>query len=112
MDSDGWARLRKLQGAGDSVPAKQGKIGVKNHGLKTAFAMVDELHLSSSGLKIVQKLFADGRNNSPRPGALKKPEFYPEAPDNGCRVVIKYRKEEIKLLLEKPLRFRLLLHRK
>ena len=34
VESDGWRRLRKIQGAGDRVPAKRGKIGVKNHGLK------------------------------------------------------------------------------
>ena len=99
VDSEGWARLRKLQGAGDSVPAKRGKIGVKNHGLKTAFAIGDELYLSSAGLKIVQTLYANGRNNQPRPGALKRPVLDPEAPDNGCRVVIKYREEEIKSVI-------------
>ena len=99
VDSEGWARLRKLQGAGDSVPAKRGKIGAKNHGLKTAFAIGDELHLSSAGLKIVQTLYANGRNNQPRPGAYKRPVLDPEAPDNGCRVVIKYRKEEIKSVI-------------
>ena len=29
VDLEGWKRLRKLQGAGDSVPAKRGRIGVK-----------------------------------------------------------------------------------
>src|ERR1700722_3528665 len=37
VDRAGWNRLRMIRGAGDSVPAKKGKIGVKNHGLKTAF---------------------------------------------------------------------------
>ena len=38
VDAKGWKRLRKMQGAGDGVPAKSGKIGIKNNGLKTAFA--------------------------------------------------------------------------
>ena len=95
VDSDGWARLRKLQGAGNSVPAKRGKIGVKNHGLKTAFAIGDELHLSSDGQKIIQTLYADGRDKPPHPGASGKPVSDSEAPEIGCRVVITRRKEEI-----------------
>ena len=47
VDRDGWKRLRSIQGAGDQVPAKRGKIGVKNHGLKTAFTIGDEIHLSN-----------------------------------------------------------------
>ena len=53
VEADGWQRLRKIQGAGDSVPPKRGKIGVKNHGLKTAFTVGDELELLSAGQKIV-----------------------------------------------------------
>jgi hypothetical protein len=37
VDAEGWLRLRKLHGAGHTVPAKRGKIGVKNHGLKDRF---------------------------------------------------------------------------
>ena len=47
VEAKGWQRLRKIQGAGDSVPAKRGKIGVKNHGLKTAFTVGDELQVMS-----------------------------------------------------------------
>ena len=95
VDSDGWARLRKFQGAGNSVPAKRGKIGVKNHGLKTAFAIGDELHLSSDGQKIIQTLYSEGRDKPPHPGASKEPIPDSEAPEIGCRVLIKRRKEEI-----------------
>ncbi|MDE0308554.1 MAG: HNH endonuclease signature motif containing protein [Acidiferrobacterales bacterium] len=95
VDSDGWARLRKLQGAGNSVPAKRGKIGVKNHGLKTSFTIGDEIHLSSAGQKIIQTLYAEGRDKPPRPGASKEPVQDPDAPETGCRVVIMRRSEEI-----------------
>ena len=30
VEADGWRRLRKIQGAGDSVSAKRGKIGVNS----------------------------------------------------------------------------------
>ena len=95
VDSDGWKRLRYMLGAGHSVHAKRGKIGVKNHGLKTAFAIGDELHLSSAGRKIVQTLFADGRDKAPRPGAYKEPQSDPQSPIHGCRIAIKYRRGSI-----------------
>jgi len=47
VDKNGWRRLRKIRGAGYRVPAKKGKIGVKNHGLKTAFKIGDEIRLLS-----------------------------------------------------------------
>ena len=93
---NGWKRLRKIQGAGDSVPAKRGKIGVKNHGLKTAFAIGDEIRLASAGKYIEQTLYADGRNNAPYPGASTKPILDPKAPAGGCRITISYRKRDIK----------------
>lgn len=91
VEADGWQRLRKIQGAGDAVPAKRGKIGVKNHGLKTAFTVGDELQLMSGGRKIVQTLYANGRNKPPYPGASSQPFAHPQAPTDGCRVIIQYR---------------------
>lgn len=95
VEPDGWQRLRKIQGAGDSVPAKRGKIGVKNHGLKTAFTIGDEIHLLSAGQAITQTLYARGRTQEPYPGASPEPEVNPQAPENGCCVVIRYRDREI-----------------
>ena len=60
VDADGWLRLRKIRGAGDRVPAKRGKIGVKNHGLKTAFTIGDEVRVLSDGFGITQTLYANG----------------------------------------------------
>lgn len=91
VEADGWKRLRKIQGAGDSVPAKRGKIGVKNHGLKTAFTIGDEIRLMSAGRAIVQTLYANGRRKPPHPGASPAPVPDPEAPPNGCRIIIRYR---------------------
>ena len=91
----GWQRLRKIQGAGDSVPAKHGKIGVKNHGLKTAFTVGDELQLMSARRAIVQTLYAKGRNKPPYPGASPEPIADPQAPADGCRIVLRYRNTDI-----------------
>lgn len=73
VEAEGWLRLRKIQGAGHSVPAKRGKIGVKNHGLKTAFTVGDELQVLSAGQSIIQTLYRDGRNKPPYPGASREP---------------------------------------
>jgi hypothetical protein len=91
VDADGWRRLRSIYGAGDSVPAKQGKIGVKNHGLKAAFRIGDEIQVLSDGRTITQTLYAHGPNDSPYPGASRDPTLSLDAPIDGCRVVINYR---------------------
>ncbi|HEY6184619.1 MAG TPA: hypothetical protein VIW67_20405 [Terriglobales bacterium] len=95
VDTDGWKRLRMIQGAGDSVPAKQGKIGVKNHGLKTAFTIGDEIQIFSAGKTITQTLYANGKDKPPRLGASPEPRFSPEAPSKGCHVVISYRVNDL-----------------
>lgn len=95
VEADGWQRLRKIQGAGGTVPAKRGKIGVKNHGLKTAFTVGDELQLMSGGQAIIQTLYANGRNKPPYPGASSQPFAHPQAPTDGCRVTIQYRNTDI-----------------
>ena len=95
VDADGWRRLRSIQGAGDEVPAKSRKIGVKNHGLKTAFTIGDEIRLSSAGCSIIQTLYARNPGEAPRPGATGEPEPDRGAPDEGCRVVIGYRSTDL-----------------
>ena len=96
IDEDGWKRLRSILGAGDQVPAKRGKIGVKNHGLKTAFTIGDELRLLSSGKMIIQTLYSKGRDQDPYPGASEIPESDPQAPADGSRIVVRYRNADIK----------------
>lgn len=95
VEPEGWQRLRKIQGAGDSVPAKCGKIGVKNHGLKTAFTIGDEIRLMSAGQSVIQTLHAKGRGKPPYPGASSRPQPDPEAPSEGCRLLIRYRNTPI-----------------
>ena len=95
VEAEGWLRLRMIQGAGHSVPAKRGKIGVKNHGLKTAFTVGDELQVMSGGQSIIQTLYRDGRNKPPYPGASPEPRADQRAPPNGCRIIIWYRRLDI-----------------
>ena len=95
VEPDGWRRLRKILGAGDEVPAKVSKFGVKNHGLKTAFTIGDEVRLMSAGQAIVQTLYANGRSKRPHPGASSMPMEDPQAPGVGCRVIIRYRDEDL-----------------
>ena len=95
VDADGWRRLRKIRGAGERVPAKRGKIGVKNHGLKTAFTIGDEIRVLSDGLGITQTLYAKGPDKAPYPGASPEPRPDPSAPETGCRVEIAYRTRKL-----------------
>ena len=97
VDSEGWQRLRKIQGAGDTVPAKRGKIGVKNHGLKTAFTIGDDIRVLSDGQAITQTLYARGSRNTPHPGASPEPKPDPQSPLGGCRIVIRYRKRDFNI---------------
>src|SRR5205807_2694594 len=90
-----WQRLRKIRGAGDNVPAKRGKIGVKNHGLKTAFTIGDKIRVLSAGQAITQTLYAKGPKSAPYPGASPQPQPDPTAPLNGCRVIITYRTQDL-----------------
>ena len=91
VEADGWQRLRKMQGAGDKAPAKRRKIGIKNHGLKTAFTIGDEFELGSAGQRVVQTLYANGRDRPPYPGASPEPHADPQAPPDGCRITVWYR---------------------
>ena len=95
VDPNGWQRLRKILGAGDEVPAKRSRLGVKNHGLKTAFTIGDEIRLLSAGQAIVQTLYAKGRNKPPHPGASEHPMEDHQAPPDGCRVIVRYRDTDL-----------------
>ena len=96
VEPEGWLRLRKILGAGDEVPAKRRRFGVKNHGLKTAFTIADEIRLMSDGKAIVQTLYAKGRDMPPHPGASERPMEDRQAPATGCRVIAHYRDAELK----------------
>lgn len=105
VEPDGWKRLGKMLGAGDAVPAKRGKIGVKNHGLKAGFTIGDELQVLSAGRSITQTLYARGRDEPPYPGASAMPERSPQAPPSGCRIVISYRERPIRPTVGEAIEF-------
>ena len=91
----GWQRLRKIQGAGHTVPAKRGKIGVKNHGLKTAFTIGEEIQLLSAGQAITQTLYRTGGESRLSPARHPSQSHTPQAPLVGCRIVVNYRRTSI-----------------
>ena len=95
VDPEGWQRLQMILGAGDEVPAKRSRFGVKNHGLKAAFTIGDEIRLMSAGRTIVQTLYARGHNMRPYPGASEHPIEDPQAPTEGCRVIVQYRNADL-----------------
>ena len=95
VEPEGWQRLQMILGAGDEVPAKRSRFGVKNHGLKAAFTIGDEIRLMSAGQTIVQTLYAKGRNRPPYPGASEHPIEDPQAPTEGCRVIVQYRDTDL-----------------
>ncbi|MHC4736818.1 MAG: hypothetical protein ACYTDW_20560, partial [Planctomycetota bacterium] len=49
VDEEGWNRLTFIRGAGDQVPRKKNRIGIKNHGLKVCFTVGDEIFIWSAG---------------------------------------------------------------
>lgn len=106
IDANGWQRLRKIQGAGHEVPAKRGKIGVKNHGLKTAFTIGDDIHVLSGGQAITQTLYANGPNSVPHPGASPEPKPDPRSPLEGCRIIIEYRTRDFSTRNGEAIHFR------
>ena len=95
VGTEGWQRLKRMLGAGHEVPAKRSRFGVKNHGLKTAFTIGDEICLMSSGHRIHQTLYANGRNTSPYPGASERPIEDSQAPTEGCHIIVRYRNTDL-----------------
>ena len=108
VDAQGWQRLRTILGAGDEVPQKRNRFGVKNHGLKTAFTIGDEIRLLSDGQAIVQTLYAKGRDGPPHPGASEQPMEDDQAPAVGCRVIVRYRVDDLEPIQGEPIKLRAL----
>lgn len=92
IGADGWARLRRIKGAGHAVKAKVGMFGVKNHGLKACFTIGNDILVRSGGKQILQTLFADGRRKPPFPGVRVPERDDPEAPASGTRIEVSYRR--------------------
>ena len=99
----GWDRLRFILGAGGLVERKRYSIGVKNHGLKAAFRLGNEILVRSARRQTIQTLYQNGFDAPPSPGALEQPFLDDAAPETGCRVEIPYRREPLTVTTGEPL---------
>lgn len=96
VDEKGWERLTFLLGAGGDVEAKQDGIGAKNHGLRSCFALGDEIVFRSAGLRTSLTLAVPGtKRRRISPGALEHPVPDPEAPQAGARIEVPYRRKPL-----------------
>lgn len=108
IDGDGWKRLTFLRGAGDEVPQKKGRIGIKNHGLKACFTIGDTIFIRSGGFKTDQTLYKHGENKPPKPAARKAPIPDPGCSGDGCTIEVPYRRRQLvsavgeRVVLEAP----------
>jgi hypothetical protein len=90
----GWDRLECILGAGGEVEAKPDGIGAKNHGLRTGFRLGDEILVQSAGLCVRLSLFSEISGKCLDPGVWSR-EVDPDAPEQGTRVTIPYRRHEV-----------------
>ena len=105
IDGEGWDRLTYIRGAGDLVPRKLNRIGVKNHGLKACFTIGDEIVIRSAGKYLCQTLYKKGFEQPPDPGAFTEPLFDSEAPAIGCHIEVPYRLKDLTTPVGEPLTF-------
>ena len=105
IDKVGWTRLSFFRGAGDRVPRKRAKTGVKNHGLKACFTIADDIIIRSAGKYTKQTLHHPERAPKPYPGAMESSEDDPVTHKAGCRVEVPYRTEDLHVNVGEPLTF-------
>ena len=99
VTEDGWERLSYVKGAGDLVPSKRFRIGIKNHGLKACFALGDDIILRSGGQFIQQTLYQNGKQRSPSPAAFDHPLPDEQASATGCLVEVPYRTQFLRVTM-------------
>jgi hypothetical protein len=102
IDENGWARLRKMRGAGYTVPAKEGVFGIKNHGLKACFTLGNDIVVRSGGKKILQTLFSNGPDEPAYPGVRVPPAADPDGPVKGTTVEVPYRRLSFRVTQGEP----------
>lgn len=91
VDEDGWKRLAFITGAGDLVPRKRNRIGIKNHGIKVCFTIGDDINIRSAGKMINQTLCKKGIDQLPSPATYRYPIPDKTATDTGCMIEVPYR---------------------
>lgn len=102
VDEDGWKRLTFITGAGDLVPRKSQRIGIKNHGLKVCFTIGDDINVRSDRKMINQTLYKNGIDQPPSPATYSHPLPDGAAPDTGCSVEVPYRRKALTVNLGEP----------
>jgi len=96
VDPAGWTRLSYLLGAGGEVEAKQDGIGVKNHGLRSCFALGDDIVVRSAGQRALLTLCTpEERRRVLRPGAWVHPMPDEGAPAAGARIEVPLRRQPL-----------------
>ena len=103
IDASGWKRLAYVLGAGSEVQAKQDGIGSKNHGLRAAFLLGDQIVVQSGG----QRIDLTVRGSEERPDTFF-PAVWPKLPDpgapkHGVRITIPYRTRQLEVPERNPL---------
>ena len=103
IDGLGWKRLAFVLGAGTEVVAKQNGIGSKNHGLRSAFLLGDQIVVQSGRERI--DLTVRGHETHTD---LFYPAVWPRMPDlaapkDGVRVTVPYRTEPLPVPERNPL---------
>lgn len=95
IDGNGWTRLEYVLGAGGEIEAKKDGIGSKNHGLRSAFLLSDEIGIQSGGLRV--DLTTRGLEAHPTrfsPAAWDRSEDA-TGPTKGTRITAPYRATRI-----------------
>jgi hypothetical protein len=92
IDATGWDRLRYVLGAGGDVAPKVGGIGAKNHGLRSAFLLGDNIIVQSDGHRIDLTVRGAETNPSKFFPAVWPKIADPAAPKTGTRITVPYRK--------------------
>ncbi|WP_444633947.1 hypothetical protein [Cupriavidus oxalaticus] len=103
IDSAGWNRLKYVLGAGSVVVAKREGMGSKNHGLRSAFLLGDQILVQSAGQRI--DLTVRGKSSQPDDffPAVWPPISDPTAPPSGVRITIPYRTRALHVPERNPL---------
>ncbi len=91
IDQAGWKRLRYVLGAGTKVDAKKDGIGSKNHGLRSAFLLGDQIIVQSGGYRIDLTVRGDESNPDSFYPAVWPEMRDPTGPETGTRITVTYR---------------------
>lgn len=91
IDEKGWKRLVYVLGAGGEVEAKVDGIGAKNHGIRSAFLLGDDIVVQCDGHRVELTLRGDMQDRERFFPAAWPKEPDEAAPPAGTRVSVGYR---------------------